>query len=136
MKKLFLFTITALFALQIQAKEIRLIKKGGEPCKGDKSKVCYDKVQIRSTDEVYQQACENPGHESCPKIGIATVGGSLAFDVDNFVFNVEQSILSGETEMNGVILNANNEVVAHYDWTGLINDSGFIEYEIVINDEA
>ncbi len=135
MKKLFLLFIAALFTAQVQAKEIRLIKKGGEPCKGDKSKVCYDKVQIRSTDEVYQQACENPGHETCPKVGIVTIGGSLAFDADNFVFNIEQAILSGVTSGNGVIQDSNNQVVAHYNWTGLINSEGFIEYDIVINDE-
>ena len=136
MKKLFLFFIAALFVAQIQAKEVRIIKQGGKPCKFDKTKTCYDRIQIRSTEDIYSQSCTGANNETCPKVGIVTIGGSLAFHVDNFVFNVEQSILSGITSGNGVIHDSNNQVIANYAWTGLINSEGFIEYDIIINDEV
>lgn len=122
--------------VQIQAKEIRLIKKGGKPCRGDKPEVCYDAIQVRSTDDVFQQSCSGSGINKCPKVGLMTVGGVLPFDVDVFVFNIEQDIVSGVTSRNGVIHDSNNEIIASYSWTGLVNSEGFIEFQAVISDEV
>jgi hypothetical protein len=90
--------IAVLGIASLEAKEIRLIKKNGKPCKGDKENICYDKIYIRNTEYAHQQACENPGFEKCPKVSIVTVGGLANFDFEGLVVNVESEIIRGETK--------------------------------------
>ena len=102
MKKIMITMIAVLGIVSSNAKEIRLIKKNGKPCKGEKQNVCYDKIQIRNTEYAYQQACENPGNEKCPKVSIVSTGspsGSFQnLDLEHFITSVETSIIRGETE--------------------------------------
>lgn len=134
MKKIMITMIAVLGIASLEAKEIRLIKKNGKPCKGDKENICYDKIYIRNTEYAHQQACENPGFEKCPKVSIVTVGGLANFDFEGLVVNVESEIIRGETEKKGIIFDSEGQPIAYNLWNGRINDDDIIEYEIELFD--
>lgn len=139
MKKIMITMMAVLGIASLEAKEIRLIKKDGQPCKGDKQNVCYDKIQIRNTEYAYQQACENPGYEKCPKVSIVTAGsasGSIQnLNLEQFIVSVESAIIQGEIEKNGIIFGEEGQPIAYYSWSGRINEEEIIEYDILINDD-
>ncbi len=135
MKKTILFTLALFLTIFSYSKTIVIHKKGGKPCKDKPADVCYREVDVEDSERRYEQSCKGRGLNSCPKVGIVTVG-SIAFDVDNFVVNVENAILAGSTSANGVITDTNGAVVAHYTWTGTVNIDGNLEYDIIIDDEV
>jgi hypothetical protein len=135
MKKITILLTTMFLSFSGFSKEIILKKQGGRKCSLFSSEICYDLVRIRDTPEKYRQECTGNGPNSCPKLGVITVG-AMQFDVDNFVSNIEQNILSGITSGSGFITDQAGQIRASYVWTGEMNVEGNIEYEIHINDEV
>ena len=134
MKKTILLFASLMLAFTGFSKEIIITKKGGKKCSIGSSEICYDYVKVRDNEDRYTQTCKDKGPNKCPKVGIVSVG-TIAFDMDNFIVNVENAIINGSTSASGVITDSNGVIVANYTWTGLINVEGNLEYDIIINDE-
>ena len=129
-----IFILVALLAVTFSyGKTIEIHKKGGKACKGNSSAVCYRTVDVSDSEMRYEQSCIGRGPNSCPKVGIVSLG-TTAFDLENFLVGIESAIISGSNSANGVILDSQGAVIATYHWAGLINLEGNIEYDLYIDE--
>ncbi|MFY0644962.1 MAG: hypothetical protein JXR19_10890 [Bacteroidia bacterium] len=131
MKKLILLLLIGL-SVEAMARPIVIIKQGGKRCGLFNKEVCYDYIEIKDLDDSYTQKCKGEGRNSCPRVGIVTIGG-LEVAVDGLISQVEQAILNGDETGLGHLMSGGT-VAATYSWQGIVNSQGLLEYRIEINE--
>ena len=110
---------------------IDVVKSGGKKCGNS---VCYNYVRDKVNGDDRKITCTGSGINECPSYGVATLLNGYSVNIDVIVSNIESKISNGQT--NGYVQMQCLDLdgfCAYYQWSGSINDEGFIELELYID---
>ncbi len=130
MKKLVLLLVIITLSLSGFSKWLIAIHRDGRV--NDDGSVTYDRVVYRDYGFLTYIRCVNKGPNSCPRVGVITVGGIAAQEIINYAEKViAEKLKRGET--SGRMIIKDKVLVIWKD--AKFRENGQLEYSIAITDE-